>query len=167
MFYFSGPSDIIIWMNNNSEYIDMHLFGALSSYGSEQSLVFLLICPRKHKHTLYQYPAKITLRRYKIHTFLCTRWPFIDDSFTFIQGLCLDAKIPCVCFSLPEVMFIYNLISLIIRKKLGTNKSIWYIHLYPVITTLSREASMKKIVTDEDGIRTHAGRAQWISSPSP
>ena len=25
----------------------------------------------------------------------------------------------------------------------------------------------KKIITDEDGIRTHAGRPQWISSPSP
>jgi len=26
---------------------------------------------------------------------------------------------------------------------------------------------LSKIVSDEDGIRTHAGRAHWISSPTP
>ena len=31
----------------------------------------------------------------------------------------------------------------------------------------AQKEGKNKIFIDEDGIRTHAGRAQWISSPSP
>ena len=30
-----------------------------------------------------------------------------------------------------------------------------------------KRSKLKIILIDEDGIRTHAGRPQWISSPSP
>ena len=36
-----------------------------------------------------------------------------------------------------------------------------------IIGSYSYFGSKPKMIVDEDGIRTHAGRAHWISSPTP
>ena len=38
--------------------------------------------------------------------------------------------------------------------------------MQPIFLDVSNFSTIDEKVIDEDGIRTHAGRAQWISSPS-
>ena len=57
-----------------------------------------------------------------------------------------------------------NQISDITRSQ--KKSDIWSLHIRQQLC-VKNKSKWKKFHIDEDGIRTHAGKPQWISSPSP
>ena len=105
-----------------------------------------------------------------------------DNHYTMESALMFIAVIPCILLgcsvilhelksasnyrnqNTPNVWLVSVIVCLHSRWNLGLialKSKPTSVYIYPY----HRFTSFK--IIDEDGIRTHAGRAQWISSPSP